>query len=511
LIAARLDKLPNVSTALYKHISRTNVPVCAPGSRDDLLAQIHNWVADTDPARPQIFWLAGIGGTGKSTVAQTVCIRESELKNLGATFFFSKQEKRRSSADLVFCTIAYQLLTNSDCPSVIQARIKELVDENPGTGTQLLEIQFQNLILKPLIHLLLNTPVMLVLDALDECAEQGVKDILTLFKKHLKDIPPFLKVFVTSRPEGHIANLLRSMKINNEQRVQIFELDPATDEEAVRAYLKHAFSASEIERVCPDFMGWELDERKEEALLKKTGGMMVVAATIVDHILRGEDDPESQLETLLAADDSNYTHLALHRIYEQVLEQKWMNNPSPTFAEKYRRVIGSIVLLCEPLSVGSFGRLIGVPNDTFVTGVLRQLHSLVAVTESDKLLRPRHPSFISYVTSPEHCPRSYHINPGEQHAALTFQCFSLMTELFAKPTVIAKDPVPPYMTYALCYWDDHLQNSSPREWPGFLRALHIHVTSNFAKWLMALFFADRSHHALSSTQQAYTWLVCLLS
>ena len=299
-----------------------------PGSRDALLDKIQRWAhQDAEDASP-IFWLSGIAGTGKSTISQTVCQHVADVPNPRASFFFSHHEGQRRIANLVFPTLIYQLLSDTDCPLPIKSRIFQSLEKNPSIGSQTLKTQFETLILEPLVTLSLPSPIVLVLDALDECMEEGVKEILNLIVSHLDKLPSFLKILVTSRPEGHIANILNPENLKTTpdgRRVFIHEIDPSADEAAVRAFFEVALSTAEVTRVFPRFTEWKLDEIKIGLLVKMTEGLFIVAATIVKFIMDSEDaDPEYRLSVLLQSPEfKNQTHTAIHQLYIRILEHRY--------------------------------------------------------------------------------------------------------------------------------------------------------------------------------------------
>ena len=133
-----LDKLPHVDEAHYDHASRQGAPTCVPGSRDALLEKIQDWSKNLEKESPPIFWLSGIAGAGKSTVAQTVCVNATKLKILGGTFFFSHQEGQRRVANAVFPTLIHQLLSNPKSPILIKTRILDSLEKNPSAASKLL-------------------------------------------------------------------------------------------------------------------------------------------------------------------------------------------------------------------------------------------------------------------------------------------------------------------------------------------------------------------------------------
>ena len=71
------------------------------------MADIKAWLAEKPGGGSPIFWLDGISGIGKSTVAKTMAEFAEEQKILGASFF-SRTDGRTNLA-VFFNTIAYQL------------------------------------------------------------------------------------------------------------------------------------------------------------------------------------------------------------------------------------------------------------------------------------------------------------------------------------------------------------------------------------------------------------------
>jgi len=66
----RLDCLPSATDAPFNSYNKQNLLTCLPDTRVDLLQQIYSWADGQD--KQCIFWLNGLAGTGKSTIARTV-------------------------------------------------------------------------------------------------------------------------------------------------------------------------------------------------------------------------------------------------------------------------------------------------------------------------------------------------------------------------------------------------------------------------------------------------------
>ncbi|KAK4975543.1 hypothetical protein LTR28_009444 [Elasticomyces elasticus] len=129
-----------------------------------------------------IFWLNGMAGTGKSTIALTIARQYHKRKRLGASFFFSRGKSDVDRADFFFTTIAAQLVDAT--PSPISALGADSI----------------------------QSPMVLVVDALVECENrEDIRAILQLLAEAKRIKPARLRVFITSRPETPIELGFRRM------------------------------------------------------------------------------------------------------------------------------------------------------------------------------------------------------------------------------------------------------------------------------------------------------------
>ena len=106
-----LQRLPCATKAPFNAYGKEDDPFCLPNTRVEVLKQIRAW-ADGDDTR-HIFWLRGLAGTGKSTIARTVAQENYIRKRLGASFFFSRGGGDIGNASKFFTSIAVQLANNA--------------------------------------------------------------------------------------------------------------------------------------------------------------------------------------------------------------------------------------------------------------------------------------------------------------------------------------------------------------------------------------------------------------
>src|SRR5260221_2916321 len=126
-----LNKIPHADGAGYDS-RRQSAPVrCLEHTRTEVLERIWHWIApptqtaatestsdavvkptldtSSDTAVKPIYWVNGLAGIGKSTIARTIAEDAKDRNLLGASFFFSRQEKELSDAKFFIPTIAHQL------------------------------------------------------------------------------------------------------------------------------------------------------------------------------------------------------------------------------------------------------------------------------------------------------------------------------------------------------------------------------------------------------------------
>jgi hypothetical protein len=102
--------LPIAIGASFDSHNKEHNARCLPNTRTELLDEITTWANNKDGK--SIFWLSGMAGTGKSTIARTVAQLFTSRGRLGASFFFKKGEGERGNASRFFTTIATDLVVH---------------------------------------------------------------------------------------------------------------------------------------------------------------------------------------------------------------------------------------------------------------------------------------------------------------------------------------------------------------------------------------------------------------
>jgi hypothetical protein len=437
----------------------------------DLLQEIYEW-ADGQDERC-IFWLNGLAGTGKSTIARTIARTYFDQKRLGASFFFSRGGGDVGHARKFFTSLAVQLACN--IPS-LQRYISDAIIEQSDIASQSFRDQWHQLVLGPLSRSngsLSPSSYALVIDALDECDnENDVKMILQLLAtaRELKTI--HFRVFLTSRPEIPIRHGFNQIPNTERQGFVLHSISPAIVDSDISLFLEYHLGL--IGQHDGQELGWPGSEAIQR-LVNAASGLFIWAATACRFIHEGLIE-----DRLLLLLEGNYTSASpeehLNGIYTAVLR----NSIQPSYMEQERQklysmlryILGSIVVLSSPLSIKSSSKLLYATAPQ-VNRTLKNLHAILYIPEDENCaLGLHHPSFRDFLLSKERCgDTNFWVDEKQVHQTLAFNCIKLMAPFLkqdicgqkAPGTLVTdigirvEDYLPPEVRYACIYWVQHLQ------------------------------------------------------
>ncbi|KAJ3283358.1 hypothetical protein HK104_010416 [Borealophlyctis nickersoniae] len=205
-----------------------------PGTRTWLFDTIQKWASSTT-TEERLFWLKAPPGTGKSIVAAHLAESLRETHHVVATFLCNHSEASRSDPGCLTNTIALQLA--AQIPAV-HDHLRKCLDDDPEIVNSELPNRFRSLITEPLQDARSlpddRIPTIILIDALDECGTIGsthrASFLDTLFY-NISLFPPFVKVFLTCRPDEQVNNAMKKhlRPFNSNSLVKIIEL--ALDDE----------------------------------------------------------------------------------------------------------------------------------------------------------------------------------------------------------------------------------------------------------------------------------------
>lgn len=392
------------------HYSQSGIlEKCHPKTRVDLLSQIQNWASE--PLSKPILWLHGKAGTGKSTISWTIAewlTSQESLVSLGASFFFRRGESGRNSAERFFPTIIRQLVTKIFGLDVLVARA---IESDPLLFSKAPAEQFRRLMLRPLQDLTVagahQPTLVVVVDALDECEDKTeIRTILELWPQLSQVTVVRLRLFLTSRPECDVRLSFQDMSINMFRAIDLVDAVPLnTIQYDLFTYLSDSL-CSVREEYNRRHLGQYIlshewpDCETIQQLVSIAVPLFIVAATICRFVGDYEFDPQESLEVIVR-DRATGQMTPMESTYLPVLNHLTTKSREENRRDKlyheFRTVVGSILLLAEPLSVSSLSTLLSMPIPS-INRRITPLHSVLLVpSDCYAPIRTLHLSFAEFL------------------------------------------------------------------------------------------------------------------
>ncbi|KAF7334802.1 WD40 repeat-like protein [Mycena sanguinolenta] len=375
-LTSELSYAPNALFNAAGKAGTSSRQACTPNTRENLLDRLETWALDPGvETEDSVFWLSGMAGTGKSTIAYTLCERLRACGRLGASFFCSRNEEQTRTRKFIIPTILGQLVS----------AYKPLIDILRDVPLRLLDPvpndHINELLVSPWSAAWQHkrqAPLVIVIDALDEIEDNQGADFIEQLISSLSRMPLCgLKFLLTSRPHPDIKKSCVQLRA----RFRLEEIKPSEVKEDIRRFLCEQLPHLEN----------ELDPVVEES-----AGIFIYAATVVRHLR-----PPVGFANGITADEQ-----LVDSLYETVTREA-LRNPGPE-VKIPQRVLYAIVTAHHPLTVQTLASLIvdaseesdeAEINDNLdkVWKSLNSLYAVLYVSARDKCVYAYHKSFDDFI------------------------------------------------------------------------------------------------------------------
>ena len=239
----------------------------------------------------RVFWLNGLAGTGKSTIAQTFAETSFADGKLGASFFCSRDFEDRRDLRMIFPTLAFQLA--HQYPR-FRKELLRVLRAHHNVERESLCSQMEKLIVGPLK--VTGIPTLIIIDALDECKEEEpASAILSVLSRYVDEIPR-VKFFITGRPEAPIRSGFRLKSLVPITEVlKLHEVKPETVDNDIKQFFQTKLAdLAEHRSDCDSTVDWP-SSSDIEVLCKKAAGFFIYTSTVVKFIDSRSDSPTRRL------------------------------------------------------------------------------------------------------------------------------------------------------------------------------------------------------------------------
>jgi len=515
--------MPHTNAAGYSSGNRKG---CLRGTRRDVLLQLKLWQEDRQDHH--VFWLNGLAGTGKSTIAQTFAEISFADGSLGASFFCSRDFEDRSNLQAIFPTLAFQLAYRYP---LFRDKLLQALKANPSVGQESLCSQMEKFIVGPLKTTHIQT--LIIIDALDECKDkEPASAILSVLSCYVDKIPQ-VKFFITGRPEPRIRSGFRLKSLQPITEVlRLHNVERSLVDSDIRLFFRTGLTnIAETRSDCDPTEDWP-SSYEIDILCKKAAGLFIYASTVIKFVTFDHDTPAKRLALIVSLPQStaHEGRSGIDLLYTQVLEQAFQDVDLNEWIlySCFRSVVGAVLLVFNPLPVEALSILLRIPH---ISTTLRSLHSLLLVPDSKAdPIRVFHKSFPDFLMDQGRCKdERFFINPSLHHCDILFSCLNLMVERLKRNicdlddyiflsevkdiSALRKKNIGDALEYSCQFWPKHLvgvpSNCSSVE--EICKAIDKFFTTCLLFWIETLTIMGSlgaSVYAINDVQQWYNSVSC---
>jgi len=369
-----------------------------------------------------------------------------------------------------------------------------------------------------------SRPVVIVVDALDECRDPATPEkILLPISQHIHAIP-FLKFFLTSRPESSTRFALNEPSLGVSSKLLILhDVDPKRVNDDIRLFLCHRLEQIADRARRSDNItipaSWPSMNIVEE-LVMKASGLFIYASTVCKFV-ESPGDPREHLRDIINSCTTSTD--GLDDIYRKVVDAAIARFANKKLASRCRSVVNTVILLYDPLPLKDFAQLLHMEPD-FIRGILRDLHSVLVVpSNNDHVIHAFHASFYDFLTTKSRSSDQIYVQRSQQHEEITqwlFQCMmqglkrnicemdaSKLNNEVEDFAARKKKYIGQSLGYACRYWADHLTHSSPsgNGTEMLVQALEKLIQTKVLYWIEVLSLLGDSGAIVTHLEKAKSW------
>jgi len=441
--------------------------VCLEGTRVDILADIVDWINNSEPDTPRVLWLYGQAGKGKSAIAHTIASWFKSLGALGSCFCFARNQQAECRHEKIFTTIAPDL---ADRDPTFKRILAEVIAGDKALSTSHdVEQHWEKFILGPISKAATSLVewVVIVIDALDESGvEASRKEILgVLASAQVTELPSSICILITSRPLSDITEALQD--VPHITCRSMGDISTASADRDVHLYVSAQLGRKLMDR----FTGQQISR-----LVHLADGLFEWARLACEFIKlrKGGFTPMERYESLVSGSPGAGKGL-LDEMYLTILRDVIEDDPKAR--ARFHSVMQQILWTQEPLPMESLNAMrCNFPDNDLseVEAILDPMGALLSGTADVSIpVRALHASFHDFLTDPARS-MEFAIKMEDVHCQLTWACVRVMrtglcfnicrleTSYLPNSKVTDLDwrvhkYIPAHLSYACRLWAVHVQ------------------------------------------------------
>lgn len=449
---------------------------CDPDTRNDVLAEIRAWIYDISMTAQSFVWLTGDPGSGKSAITASIAKEYQDAEILWAQLFINRNNDETTDPKSIFPSIAHQLAKFSPAVAAI---IHDALKHKPSLVTDISSEQAAGLFINAVTAASAvdpTKPVLVVIDGLDEINHDRLSDTANILSELFSKVHGNVKVFIASRTEDDIRKPFTKVATGN--NVKRIHLDTSAQSSIVD--VSNFLRRKIVNIVIDNDLDWEKwpGEQRMDSLCTRASGLFIWAVTVAKFLheqirAEGTECLDVVLD-LLNTDGMGDINVLYGTILQLTIGESTERSNSWAF-ERFRRIIGCIVVLREPLRVDDLQSLLDLRQTSSSSPVdiknfVRRLRTvLVAGTAAvDGYTVPRlHKSFFEFITSERASPQ-WRVSPAVSNGEIAVQCLRQLVTFYGNRAAYdiasgmsskTDSTLSGQLRYAIRFWSTHLQQS----------------------------------------------------
>ena len=404
-----------------------------PGTRQWLFDKLSTWFDDENSDSTVMILTAG-PGVGKSVFAAEVCRKYSELRKLAAAHFCKYNKSDYRNPRKVIESLASIMCDNL---AGFKAKLEDQLQRNHSRET--ISDAFRVLLNDPLHALEEREPMLLVIDALDESEIGGKSEFLELISEEFTNLPHWIKILITSRPELRVQKELHHL---NPVNITPFG---ANNEEDLLRYLQHFLSP-----VCGE-------DTVLKSLARKCEGSFLYA-------YHAQSELKKHAKHLTTENISEVVPKGISGFYKKQFERlRKQLNDNCSSDVNIKRFLEVLVAAKDPLPLSLLPECLGLPehSEYEVREAINEVMSLILPVYDD-CLTVYHKSLIDWLTSVGYKEHAFTVDSQSGHKSLWKACEKVFDQIVLLDE-LSGVKTNPLMRYALAHGISHMIQSGSEE------------------------------------------------
>mmetsp|Transcript_23263 Transcript_23263/g.35895 ORF Transcript_23263/g.35895 Transcript_23263/m.35895 type:complete len:1396 (-) Transcript_23263:2625-6812(-) len=362
------------------------------GTREWTTKLFDDWLNLENKRSHKAMVLSAAAGAGKTTIAAKIVKERSDV--VIAYHFCRHNDSRLDDPKKMLLSLAYQIAEkNHD----FRGKLISFVTQHNITRERLysqeynLTSTFNTLLKEPLNYIEEPGKFVILVDALDECQHEGQNSILDCIQRNFLDLPSWLRIFVTTRPEIPVMHKLKRFK---QELVK-----PEDSENDLRVFFQKVLAERQSGTSSDDSSSTSQDKRLDTTdaigkLVKKCEGLkcegLFIYAALLADTIRDADGKITQdmLDRLPDGIDEFYEE-QFGRILNLGVDGKWYESIE-------WKLVELVVAAAEPLDVQLFQNFTGKPEIEIKKGIKKL--SRFFPQDDDHKLYTNHKSLVDWLT-----------------------------------------------------------------------------------------------------------------